>query len=67
MDERGNRGAGREIWRAREAASHRESEGEADLRDEGVKRESECLTLFIIIFTKFIVSDLKKNAFLISK
>lgn len=52
MDERGNRGAGREIWRAREAASHRESEGEADLRDKGVKRESDCLTLFMIIFTK---------------
>lgn len=60
MDERRNRGAGREIWRAREAASHRVSEGEADLGDEGVKRESDCLTLFMIIFTKCIVSDLKE-------
>lgn len=44
----------------RERQRHRESEGEAELRDEGVKRESDCLTLFMIILTKFIVSDLKK-------
>lgn len=50
MDERGNRGAEREMWRAREAALHTERErererGRQECRNEGVKRGSDCFIL----------------------
>lgn len=51
MDERGNGGAEREMWRVREAALQRERESREEEKNEGVKTESDCFK----IFSKFIL------------